>query len=286
MNVEHRTSNIERRTSNFEIQCYQFRIGISVSQFKHKTWSWLCDILQAMKTTHDIQITKRPSEERGLTNIGWLDSRHSFSFGGYTDPEHVGFRNLRVINEDKIAPGRGFGEHPHRSMEILSYVVEGELEHKDSLGNGRVIKAGEFQYMSAGSGVLHSEFNPQSDKPTHFLQIWIQPREQGGEPRYQDFDTAEKRVKNGLFLLASPDGEQGSAAIRQDARIHFGDLAAEATIDVPADERYPFAWVQVIKGGIKISDTELSAGDGAAIEGNAFAIQGSEDAEFLLFRLS
>ena len=202
------------------------------------------------------------------------------------DPEHVGFRSLRVINEDTVAPGRGFGEHPHRSMEILSYVVEGELEHKDSLGNGRVIKAGEFQYMSAGSGVLHSEFNPQPDKSTHFLQIWIQPRNQGGEPRYQDFDTMEKRVKDGLFLLASPDGEAGSAAIRQDAQIHFGDLAAGSTIEVSADEKYPFAWIQVIKGGLKIESTELAAGDGAAIEGSAFAIEGAEDAEFILFRLS
>ena len=235
---------------------------------------------------HDIQIKKRPSEERGLTNIGWLDSRHSFSFGGYADPRHVGFRSLRVINEDRVAPGKGFGEHPHRSMEILSYVVEGELEHKDSLGNGRVIKAGEFQYMSAGSGVLHSEFNPQPDKPTHFLQIWIQPREQGGEPRYQDFDTVEKRVKNGLFLLASPDGEKESAAIRQDAQVHFGNLVADATIEIPEDDHYPFAWIQVIKGGIKIGNTDLFAGDGAAIESSTFAIKGIQAAEFILFRLS
>ena len=208
----------------------QYRIDISLLNFKHKTRFRLRVILQSMNAIHNIQVTRRPSEERGLTDIGWLDSRHSFSFGGYADPKYVGFRSLRVINEDKVAPGKGFGEHLHRSMEILSYVVDGALEHKDSLGNGRVIKAGEFQYMSAGSGVLHSEFNPQSDKPTHFLQIWIQPREQGGEPRYRDFDTAEKRIKNGLFLLASSDGEQDSAAIRQDAQIHFGDLAAEAPL--------------------------------------------------------
>ena len=233
-----------------------------------------------------ISISKRPSEDRGETSIGWLNSKHSFSFGDYIDPNYVGFRNLKVINEDKVTPGKGFGEHPHRSMEILSYVVEGELEHKDSMGNGRVIKAGEFQYMSAGSGVSHSEFNPQPDKPTHFLQIWLQPDEPGGEPRYQDFDTAEKRVKNGLFLLASPDGETGSAEIRQNVQVYFGDVAAGSTIDVPADNRYPYAWIQVIKGEIEISDVDLAAGDGAAIEGDSFAIKGSRDTEFLLFRLS
>jgi len=239
-----------------------------------------------MKTIDDIKIKKRPSEERGKTNIGWLDSKHSFSFGRYADPEHVGFRSLRVINEDKVAPGKGFGEHPHRSMEILSYVVDGELEHKDSMGNGRVIKAGEFQYMSAGSGVLHSEFNPQPDKSTHFIQIWIQPREQGGMPRYSDFDTAEKRVKDGLFLLASPDGESDSAAIRQDAQIHFGDITAGKTIEVQADNHYPYSWIQIIKGTVHIAENKFAAGDGAAIEGSAFKINGSEDSEFILFRLS
>jgi redox-sensitive bicupin YhaK (pirin superfamily) len=233
-----------------------------------------------------ISISKRPSEDRGETNIGWLESKHSFSFGGYMDPNYIGFRNLRVINEDKVAPGKGFGEHPHQSMEILSYVVEGELAHKDSMGNGRVIKAGEFQYMSAGSGVSHSEFNPQPNKQTHFLQIWIQPADSGGEPRYQDFNTTEKRVKNGLFLLASPDGASGSAEIRQNVQVYFGDIAAQATIEVSSDSNYPFAWVQVIKGGIRIEATDLSAGDGAAIEGDNFMIKGVESSEFLLFRLS
>lgn len=239
-----------------------------------------------METTNTVTLSKRPADERGKTHIGWLDSKHSFSFGGYMDPSYVGFRNLRVINEDIVAPGKGFSEHPHQSMEIFSYVVAGELAHKDSMGNGRVIKAGEFQYMSAGSGVKHSEFNPQPDKPTHFLQVWVQPREQGGEPRYQDFNTVERRVKNGLFLMASPDGEDGSAEIRQDVQIHFGALEPGAVIDVSADERYPYAWVQVIKGGIKVEDLELAAGDGAAIEGSAFKLSGIEAAEFLLFRLN
>ncbi len=234
----------------------------------------------------DISISKRASEERGETNIGWLDSKHSFSFGDYMDPAYVGFRSLRVINEDKISAGKGFGKHPHRLMEIFSYVIEGELKHEDSMGNGRTIKAGEFQYMSAGTGVSHSEFNPQSDKSTHFLQIWMQPNEGGGEPLYQDFDTAEKDVKNSLSLLASPDGEAESAKIRQTAKIYFGNLESGALIDVIANETYPYAWIQMIKGEITIGDVALGAGDGAAIEGDAFAIEGVEDAEFLLFRLS
>lgn len=245
-----------------------------------------------MKTTQEIQISKRPSSERGRTRIGWLDSRHSFSFGEYIDEKHAGFRSLRVINEDIVAPGKGFGTHPHRSMEILSYVIDGELEHKDSLGNGRIIKAGEFQYMSAGSGVLHSESNPLKDKPAHFLQIWIQPNESGGEPRYRDFDTTQKRVKNGLFLLASADGESGSAEIRQDAQIQFGDVAEGASIPVSADTKYPYSWLQVVKGSVAIDGadgaegTDLEAGDGAAITGYAFNIHGTTDAEFILFHLS
>lgn len=177
-------------------------------------------------------ILKRPSLDRGYSDFGWLKSRHSFSFGQYHDPEFMGFRSLRVINEDKVSPGKGFGSHPHDSMEIVSYVVEGELEHKDSLGNGRVIRAGEFQYMSAGSGVVHSEFNPSAENPVHFLQIWLIPQEAGGEPRYRDFDTSQRRKENGLAVLASPDGREDSAAIRQDAEIHFGHLAAGKTLSL------------------------------------------------------
>ena len=235
---------------------------------------------------NDITLTKRPSEKRGHTQIAWLNSRHSFSFGEYWDPDNVGFRSLRVINEDKVAPGQGFGTHPHRSMEILSYVIDGELEHKDSLGNGRVIKGGEFQYMSAGDGVFHSEFNPQEAQPSHFLQIWIQPREQGGEPRYRDFDIAEKRVENGLSLLASPDGRDNSAEIRQDAEIYFGAVQIGHRINIPESSAYQFAWVQVISGTIEIAHHSFSAGDGAEIEGNTFEIKAQDDAEFILFRLS
>jgi len=235
---------------------------------------------------NDITLTKRPSEKRGHTQIARLNSRHSFSFGEYWDPDNVGFRSLRVINEDKVAPGQGFGTHPHRSMENLSYVIDGELEHKNSLGNGRDIKGGEFQYKSAGSGVHHCEFNPQADKSAHFLQIWITPREQGGEPRYRDFDTAERRVENGLFLLASPDGEKDSAEIRQDAQIFFGDLRNGNSLAVPEDARFPYAWIQVIKGDIQIGEHVLTDGDGGAVEATAFDIAASRDAEFILFRLS
>ena len=239
-----------------------------------------------MDATHNIKVTKRNAEDRGSTRIGWLNSKHSFSFGNYMDPEHVGYRSLRVINEDKVKPGEGFGTHPHRSMEILSYVVSGELEHKDSLGNGRIIKAGEFQYMSAGTGVLHSEFNPSEENPVHFLQIWIQPQQQGGEPRYKDFNTTEKRVKNGLFLLASPDGENDSAEIRQNAQVYFGDLDRGHSIEVAENAAYKHAWVQIISGSVTLSGTELKAGDGASVEGDTFTIEGKETAEFILFRLS
>ncbi len=233
-------------------------------------------------------INVRKSEERGKTNIGWLDSRHSFSFGNYHDPEHMGYRSLRVINEDKVEPGQGFGTHPHRSMEILSYVVEGSLEHKDSMGNGRVIRAGEFQYMSAGDGVMHSEFNPSPDEKVHFLQIWIQPREKGGEPRYRDFDTASRRQTNGLALLASPDGAQDSAEIRQDAQIYFGHLEPGKSILVPGGSPYPYAWLQLIRGRVEISgETVLDAGDGACTELPDFTVTAADaESEFILFRLS
>ncbi|NRA27482.1 MAG: pirin family protein [Opitutales bacterium] len=202
------------------------------------------------------------------------------------DPDYVGFRSLRVINQDIVAPGKGFDTHQHRSMEIFSYVIDGQLENKDSLGNGRIIKTGEFQYMSAGDGVFHSEFNPQEAQPSHFLQIWIQPREQGGEPRYRDFDIAEKRVENGLSLLASPDGRDNSAEIRQDAEIYFGAVQIGHRINIPESSAYQFAWVQVISGTIEIAHHSFSAGDGAEIEGNTFEIKAQDDAEFILFRLS
>ncbi|MBK1835181.1 pirin family protein [Roseibacillus ishigakijimensis] len=229
------------------------------------------------------EIFLRRANERFHTEIGWLDSWHTFSFGEHYHPEMAGFRSLRVINDDIIAPGQGFGTHPHASMEIFTYVIAGELEHKDSMGNGRIIKAGEFQYMSAGSGVTHSEFNPSAEKPVHLLQIWITPAAPGGEPRYADFDTKPLRQENGLTLLASPSGAGSSFAIRQHAEIHFGHLSQGAQLS--PDSPFSHHFLHLIKGEIKIADQTLRAGDAAAF-GASLPIRATEDSEFLFFALS
>ena len=188
------------------------------------------------------------------------------------------------MNQDILKPGKGFAEHSHRSVEILSYVISGKLEHKDSLGNGRVIKAGEFQYMSAGTGVRHSEFNPDPKEPAHFLQIWIQPKNSGGEPSYKDF--AIDHTSNGLTLIASMDGRAGSAHIKQEAELYFGSLEENESLAVSANEDLPNFWIQVIKGQIQVDHTLLEAGDGASATGSGFPIIAKEKSEFLLFRLS
>lgn len=232
-----------------------------------------------------IQLRKRRATERGTTAIGWLYSRHTFAFGDYFDPQHAGFRSLRVINDDLVEPGGGFGMHGHRDMEILSYVISGELAHTDSLGNGRTIRAGELQYMSAGTGVRHSEFNPSASAPVHFLQIWIEPRERGGPPRYADQDMRARVRENELAMFASPDGRDGSVAIRQDALICFGRLAAGRVIVVPADPGRRYAWIHLISGQLRIGAETLGPGDGAAIEAATFTVSAEQPAEFLLFRL-
>ncbi len=235
---------------------------------------------------HDsLSLVKRPADARGRADHGWLQSRFSFSFADYHDPAHMGYRTLRVINDDFIAPGQGFGMHPHQSMEIFTYLIEGSLEHRDSMGNGRVIRAGEFQYMSAGDGVMHSEFNPSDDERAHLLQIWIFPDKPGGEPRYADADPSSRRVKNGLTVLASPDGRAGSMAMRQRALISFGDLDAGKTLAVSADIGDGHFWIQMIAGEIAIGDETFAPGDGGTIEGNDFAITSASPAEFLLFEL-
>lgn len=236
-------------------------------------------------STTALKVVKRPADERGRAEHGWLHSRFSFSFADYHDPAHMGYRSLRVINDDFIEPGQGFGMHPHRSMEIFTYVIEGALEHQDSMGNGRIIKAGEFQYMSAGDGVMHSEFNPSSDGQTHLLQIWIYPENPGGEPRYADADPSSRRVKDGLTPLASPDGRDESMAMRQQALISFGDLAAEKSIEVRAELGEGHFWIQMISGEIAVGEETLAAGDGAIVEAAAFTVHGNQQAEFLLFEL-
>lgn len=229
-----------------------------------------------------IQIRK--SNERGQANFGWLDSRHSFSFGEYYDPRHMGYRTLRVINEDWIDPGQGFGMHPHRDMEIFTYIVEGALEHKDSMGNGSVIRPGDIQRMSAGQGVRHSEFNPSPEETVHLLQIWIQPAENGITPGYEEghFPVAERQNK--LRLMLSPDGREGSVRIFQDALVYASLLDAEHVLTyAPGEGRG--AWLQLIKGALTLNDQPLESGDAAAIEGEPLHIQARADAEFLLFDL-
>ncbi|MGZ3416462.1 MAG: pirin family protein [Polyangiales bacterium] len=231
-------------------------------------------------------IAVRKSNERGATDIGWLDSKHSFSFGEYYDPRHMGFRNLRVINEDKVAGGQGFGRHPHRDMEILSYVLEGSLGHKDSMGNGSVIKPGDVQRMSAGTGVAHSEMNPDPKNPVHFLQIWLLPEKQGMQPGYEQkaFSDEEKRGK--LRLVASRDGRDGSVTIHSDVSLYASLLAPGDRVEHSL-ARNRNAWVQVLRGAIELNGKSLGTGDGAAISGEeALALTAKDHSEVLLFDLA
>ena len=233
-------------------------------------------------------ITIRRAEERGHADHGWLDTRHTFSFADYHDPEHMGFGDLRVINEDRVQPGTGFGTHGHRDMEIISYVLEGELAHQDSMGNGSTIRPGEVQRMSAGTGVRHSETNPSRERPVHFLQIWIQPSRPGVEPGYEQkaFPAGERRGK--LRLVASPDGRDGSLTIHQDARLSLALLAnGERVVHAVAKGRR--AWVQVARGELTLNGERLHAGDGAAVEGETaleIVAENAEPAEALVFDLA
>ncbi len=227
----------------------------------------------------------RKADDRGIANFGWLDSRHSFSVGSYYDPRHTGFGPLLVINDDRVQPARGFGMHGHRDMEIISYVLEGELAHKDSMGNGSVLRYGDVQRMSAGTGVMHSEFNNSPSQQVHFLQIWIEPSVQGIAPGYEEqhFDTASKRGR--LRLVASPDGAEGSVTIHQDARLYAsllnGDEAVSHTL--AAGRR---AYVHLIRGALAVNGTRLQAGDALKLEGESTVeISKGEAAEFLLFDL-
>jgi redox-sensitive bicupin YhaK (pirin superfamily) len=230
-------------------------------------------------------LTIRRAEERGHANHGWLDSHHTFSFAEYHDPKHMGFRGLRVINEDRVAPGRGFGTHPHRDMEIISYVLDGGLEHRDSLGTGSVIRHGEVQRMSAGTGVRHSEFNTSKTEPVHFLQIWILPAQRNIEPSYEQRSFDVER-HNALRLVVDPEGRDGALKIHADARLFAGTLAPGDSIthEVP---RSRHAWIQVARGSVEVAGTVLRAGDGASTsDAGPLTITASEDAELLVFDLA
>jgi redox-sensitive bicupin YhaK (pirin superfamily) len=232
-----------------------------------------------------VLLMKRPAAERGTTELGWLHSRHTFSFGNYFDPDHMGFRALRVINDDVVEPGQGFGEHPHRDAEIFSYVLEGELQHKDSMGNGRVIKAGDLQYISAGSGVLHSEFDPSRNNPVHFLQIWLRPRAGGGASRYAEKTLGKDAKPNGLTLLFAGEPRHGAVEIRANADVYLGRLdPGKQLVHRPA---HGAQWVHVIAGDLKVLGESLKAGDGLAIEHAAeLEFESQDGSEFLLFDLS
>jgi len=231
-------------------------------------------------------ITIRPAAERGQTDWGWLDSRHTFSFGEYYDPLRMGFRSLRVINDDRVTPGAGFGTHGHRDMEILSYVLEGGLEHKDSTGGGGVIDPGEIQFMRAGTGVTHSEYNASPTEPVHFLQIWIVPDSRGLAPGYDQKAFDQEAARRGWVLLASKDGREGSIQVQQDIAVSMARLGE-------GDERgYPLApsrhaWVHVARGAVTVNGRALEAGDGAGIsEEDGVHLVGRGDAEILLFDLA
>lgn len=231
-------------------------------------------------------ITLRPSNERGLTDIGWLESRHSFSFGGYYDPAHMAFRSLRVINDDKVAGGMGFGTHPHRDMEIVTYVISGAVAHKDSLGHGATVKRGDVQMMSAGTGIRHSEFNPSETEPTHFLQIWIEPAKHGVAPRYEQAYVSDDAKRGALRLVASPDGAEGSLTIGQDARL-FATLLGDGQEVSHAFAAGRHGWVQVAKGSVELNGKTLAEGDGASISNEAaITLRGVQGAEVLLFDLA
>lgn len=239
-----------------------------------------------MKTTNEAVVVKRPANARGEVDLGWLQSRHTFSFGEYFDPDHMGFRSLRVINDDWIAEGRGFGAHPHRDAEIFTYVIEGAVAHRDSMGNGSTIKAGDLQYMSAGSGVMHSEVNPSKTERTHLLQIWLKPNQSGGEPRYAEKSLGDRAKNNALTLLFAGKARDGAIEIRQDAEIYFGKADAGRTLNVPvAENRH--VWIHAIKGSIAAGGQTLKPGDGLALSNTGpFEVSASEASEFLLFDLA
>lgn len=228
----------------------------------------------------------RPSDARGDADFGWLKSKHTFSFGSYFDPNHIGFGALRVINEDKVAPSAGFPSHPHQNMEILSYVVSGGLEHKDSLGTGSVIRPGDLQRMSAGTGVRHSEFNHSDKDPVHFLQIWIVPQADGLAPGYEQKTFADSEKQDRLRLIGSRDGRDGSVIIHQDVSLYASLLSADKSVshEIAAGRK---AWIQIVKGKVSVDGQTLTAGDGLGLlEPGRIDLTAQEPAEFLLFDLA
>jgi redox-sensitive bicupin YhaK (pirin superfamily) len=234
-----------------------------------------------------IKFKYRSAEERGKRNQGWLEARFTFSFADYYDPEHCGFHSLIVMNNDIIQPKGGFGRHPHDNAEIFTYVISGALEHQDSMGNGSIIKSGDLQYMSAGDGVFHSEFNPSTAHPTELYQIWMLPKQNGGTPLYSEKKLGNGSIKNELKILYSGDEREGSSPIRQDAIFSFGQLEQGKTLEINPEVNLPHGWIQVISGSLAIGDFNLEKADGLAIENidQALAIKAVNDCAFFLFQL-
>ena len=231
-------------------------------------------------------ITIRNSEARGHFSHGWLDTFHTFSFDQYYDPAHVHWRSLRVINEDRVAPGQGFPTHSHRDMEIITYILSGALEHRDSMGSGSVIRPGDVQRMSAGSGVSHSEFNPSDSEPVHLLQIWILPKERGLAPSYEEKSFSEAERQGRLRLVASEDGREGSVTIQQDACLYAAILNTGASVEHRLDANR-YAWLQVARGAVQLNEFDLREGDGAAVSNETdLKVVAQEAAEILLFDLA
>lgn len=231
-------------------------------------------------------IKPRKAQDRGRANHGWLDTYHTFSFSAYQDPSHMGFRSLRVMNEDFVAPGHGFATHPHRDMEIVTYVLEGALEHKDSMGNGEILRPSEFQRMSAGTGITHSEFNPSLEEPVHLYQIWLLPKYKGIPPSYEQKRFPEEQRHNCLRLVASPLADDDSLLIHQDARIFLSNVDTGSSV---VHELSPgrHAWLQVLRGHVSMNGTSLGQSDGAAVSDESkLTIHADDDAEIMLFDLA
>lgn len=238
-----------------------------------------------MQTTTNKPIAIRRASDRGMADHGWLKSAHSFSFAGYNDPDNVHYESLRVINDDRVAASGGFPTHPHKNFEIFSYVLEGALEHKDTLGNGSVVHAGGVQYMSTGSGVSHSEFNPSEDDAVHFLQIWLIPDTQNVTPRYETLAAADLDKRGKLALILSPDGADGSIRVQQDALVYAANLDGDERIEYdPKPGRK--LWLQVAAGSLTLNGEVLNEGDGAALEARSIILEAGQNADFLLFDLA
>ena len=231
-------------------------------------------------------IQVRQAADRGHFDHGWLDTFHTFSFGDYYDPAHMGFRSLRVMNDDRVQPGQGFGMHGHRDMEIVTYVLDGALEHRDSMGNGSILRAGELQRMTAGTGVRHSEFNPSDKEWVHLYQIWLLPERKGLEPSYEQLAVGEERKRGRFHLVAAPGGAEGGLTIHQDARLYLASLRPGEGVSHEIG-RGRAAWLQVLRGSVNVLGHELSAGDGVAVsDEKAVSVQATGSSEVLLFDLA